>query len=151
MEPRTVESKLPSILVRFAPPAGLALFGLLFACVGFGRMALDHLYATEGRTALATVTSYTKFQTTWRASSSRTEYEFTTPDGIPARGNQAGYTAHVGERVKIEYLPRSPRWNRFAGAEARTAPWNVPMAAVGLLATSASIFALKRTVRDRRD
>jgi hypothetical protein len=139
----------PPSLVRLAAPSVLTLFGLLFVGVGFGRMVLDHYYAADGTTALATVTSHTNFQTTWRASSSRTEYEFRTPDGIPVKGNQAGYTAYVGERVKIEYLPRSPGWNRFAGAETRTAPWNIPMAAAGLLATSAGLYALRRTIRDR--
>jgi Protein of unknown function (DUF3592) len=137
-------------LTQLGPPVVVAIAGLTFLCLGGGRIYLNQLYSQHGQRALGTVTHYTSRQAGANpVSSSRTDYQFTTPDGRQIRGHQPGYYSHVGEQVLIEYLPTAPQWNRFAGAGRRNEPWNLPMALGGLLFFAAGAYATVRTVRVR--
>jgi cytochrome c biogenesis protein ResB len=136
-------------VAKLAPPLVVTIGGFGFLCLGAGRLYLNHLYLQEGREALATVTSYTSHQTINPVSSSRTEYQFTTPDGTPMTGVQNGYTARVGEQIKIEYLADAPQWNRFAGAGHRYENWNIPTAVAGFLFFVAGLYATIRALRGR--
>lgn len=123
-------------------------WGLGFLFVGGSRMHLDQRYRHAGKEATATVTYHTSHQAGLNpVSNSRTDYHFTTPDGTRITGSQTEYSSRIGEQVKIEYLPESPRWNRFVGGGRRYEAWNLPMAIGGLLFFVAGAYATIRAWR----
>jgi hypothetical protein len=96
------------------------------------------------------VTYYTGQRGPNTVSSSYAEYQFKTADGKEMSGHQNSYYVRVDQEVKIEYLPDSPDWNRFAGAGHVNEHWNLPMVIGGLLFFVLGIYAFVQAYRHRR-
>lgn len=104
-------------------------FGLLLFLFSAGKTLLDHVYRTDGREILATVTwsGYTS-----SANSRSVRYTFTLPDGRSFKGSQTGYGGTVGETILVAYLPSNPSFNRVAGSERQGQKWLPFLAVAGI-------------------
>ena len=137
---------LKSWLNKYVPTLGLALFGHGFACLGGGQLYLNQRYSHEGRTALATFTTFTSHRTP-KSQCSYAEYTFLTLGDEQIKGNRDCYDVQVGQQVRIEYLPSAPTLNRFVGAEERNRNWNMPMLVGASLFFVAGIYSWLRMTR----
>jgi hypothetical protein len=122
-------------------------FGLLLLLVSGGTLLLDHLYRTQGREVIATVTGNDAAYDSSHFGHANIHYEFSA-GGRVIRGNQSNYSGRAGESVLVVYLPSDPSFNRVSGSDRQEQKALGPVAVAGCLFLLIAIQASFRRTRD---